>query len=135
MSLLDTVEQLESANVEDEEDEYTDGEEDSSYTDDEEDGDDDEYESDSEAGDEEEEDEPVLKYKRFAKEVVNALHQGQEGETKNVIQCMAVHRKVTSKMLLCALIRIIGHSKSLLVMRVSLLMVCMMLAAVYSAGY
>ena len=37
---------------------------------------------------------PVLKYKRFAKEVVNALQQGQDGDSKNVIQCMAVHTKV-----------------------------------------
>ena len=94
MSLLAAVEQLEqSANKDEEEDddEYTDG---SSYTDDDDqDGSDgSEYETESE--EEDEEDEPVLKYKRFAKEVVNALQQGQDGDSKNVIQCMAVHTKV-----------------------------------------
>ena len=84
------IEQFDSsAYVEEPEEVYTDG-----SSDDDENDDDDEFESDSD-DQEKEEDEPVLKYKRFAKEVVNALHQDQEGETKNVIQCMAVHRKVT----------------------------------------
>ena len=39
--------------------------------------------------------EPLLKYKRFAKEVVNSLSQGEDGVTKNVIMCMAVHSKVS----------------------------------------
>lgn len=46
---------------------------------------------------EEEEEEPLLKYGRFAKEVVNSLSQlpsTSEGEPKNVIVCMAVHPKV-----------------------------------------
>ena len=51
--------------------------------------------STEEEEEEEEDDEPVLKYKRFAKEVVNSLSQsGAEGEPKNVIICMAVHPKV-----------------------------------------
>lgn len=86
MSPLAAVEQL---------DEYTDEEESSPYTDDDED-------DDWSESEEEEEDKPVLKYRRFAKEVVNTLHQAQDRETMNVIQCMAVHRKVTNKMLLCA---------------------------------
>lgn len=56
-----------------------------------------EDEQDQEEEDEEE-DEPVLKYGRFAKDVVNSLSQmvpsGVEGEPKNVIVCMAVHPKV-----------------------------------------
>ena len=43
--------------------------------------------------------EPLLKYKRFAKDVVNSLSQGEHGLTKNVIMCMAVHSKVS--MILC----------------------------------
>ncbi len=39
-------------------------------------------------------DEPVLKYSRFAKDVVNCLNPAQ-GDTKNVIECMAVHSKVS----------------------------------------
>ena len=42
----------------------------------------------------EEEEEPLLKYTRFAKDVINDLNQG-EGEAKNVIECMAVHSKVS----------------------------------------
>lgn len=57
----------------------------------------------AEDGEEEEEDddedeEPLLKYSRFAKDVVNSLSQmpssTNEGEPKNVIVCMAVHPKV-----------------------------------------
>ena len=54
-----------------------------------------------EDGEEEEDDddeEPLLKYSRFAKDVVNSLSQmpssTNEGEPKNVIVCMAVHPKV-----------------------------------------
>ena len=43
----------------------------------------------------EEEEEPVLKYKRFAKEVVSIISEGPDGE-KNIICCIAVHPKVTS---------------------------------------
>ena len=39
------------------------------------------------------EEEPVLKYKRFAKDVVNSIHDGGSGE-KNIICCIAVHPKV-----------------------------------------
>ena len=60
-------------------------------------------EESSEYSEEEEEDsssddenEPLLKYRRFAREVVNSLSQGSNGETKNVIVCMAVHPKVRS---------------------------------------
>ena len=49
------------------------------------------YEDEDESEDETEE--PLLKYKRFAKDVVNCLNPAQ-GETKNVIECMAVHSKV-----------------------------------------
>lgn len=40
-----------------------------------------------------EEEEPVLKYKRFAKEVVSSISEGSDGE-KNIICCIAVHPKV-----------------------------------------
>ena len=50
-------------------------------------------------GSSEEDDEPVLKYRRFAKEVVDSLSQGnvQDTQTKNVIVCMAIHTKVGQK--------------------------------------
>lgn len=53
-------------------------------------------EEEEEENDGEEEEEPILKYRRFAKEVVNSLSQSgaAEGEPKNVIICMAVHPKV-----------------------------------------
>ena len=38
----------------------------------------------------EDDDEPILNYKRFAKETIHSIHQ----ETKNVITCIAVHEKV-----------------------------------------
>ena len=55
--------------------------------------------TDEEDGSEEEEDEPVLKYRRFAKEVVDSLSQGSshDSQTKNVIVCMAIHTKVSPK--------------------------------------
>ena len=43
----------------------------------------------------EDEEEPVLKYKRFAGEVVSLISEGLDGE-KNIICCIAVHPKVTS---------------------------------------
>ena len=54
-----------------------------------------EYSSEAESSDEEdrEEEEPVLKYKRFAKEVVSSINEGSDGE-KNIICCIAVHPKV-----------------------------------------
>ena len=56
--------------------------------------------SESEAeSDEEEEIEPVLKYKRFARDVVASISQGQSGEESNVICCMAVHSKVCIRLL------------------------------------
>ena len=64
----------ESSEYSEEEEEYSEEEEESSSSDD--------------------EDEPLLRYKRFAREVVNSLSQGSDGETKNVIVCMAVHPKV-----------------------------------------
>lgn len=117
MSLSDAVERLELEQLaagqqdvgESEEEEESD-EEGSSYTDEEE-SDGSESEEEDEDEEEGEEDEPVLKYKRFAKEVVNALHQSQDGEGKNVIQCMAVHPKVHARWLKlkrgfrCSLIR------------------------------
>ena len=42
---------------------------------------------------EEEEEEPVLKYKRFAKELVNTI--SGSGEDRNIICCIAVHPKVS----------------------------------------
>ena len=51
-------------------------------------------EEEEEGSSSEDEEEPLLKYKRFAREVVNSLSQGSNGETKNVIVCMAVHPKV-----------------------------------------
>lgn len=41
--------------------------------------------------------EPVLKYKRFAKEVVASTCTGPDG-TNNVISCIAVHPKVNAEM-------------------------------------
>lgn len=56
-----------------------------------------EYSSEAGSGSEEdgddEEPEPVLKYKRFAKEVVNSINEGSDGD-KNIICCIAVHAKV-----------------------------------------
>ena len=52
-----------------------------------------EEESGEETDSSEEDEEPLLKYNRFAKAVVNSLNPAQ-GETKNVIECMAVHPKV-----------------------------------------
>ena len=51
-----------------------------------------EEESGSET-DSEGEEEPVLKYKRFARDVVNSIHDGGSGD-KNIICCIAVHPKV-----------------------------------------
>lgn len=51
-------------------------------------------EEEEEGSSSDDEDEPLLKYRRFAREVVNSLSQGSNGETKNVIVCMAVHPKV-----------------------------------------
>ena len=51
-----------------------------------------ESEADSE---EEEEIEPVLKYKRFARDVVASISQAHSGHESNVICCMAVHSKVS----------------------------------------
>ncbi len=44
-------------------------------------------------GEEEEEDEPVLKYRRFAKEVVSSINQQQGMDI--FIRCIAVHYKVS----------------------------------------
>ena len=83
------------------------GEEDEEYDDEEED---DESEEESYSGtDEDESDEPLLKYKRFAKEVVNDLNSTQ-GETKNVIECMAVHSKVWQFFSSIACINIVCNS-------------------------
>ena len=38
----------------------------------------------------EDDDEPLLNYKRFAKETIHSIHQ----ETRNVISCIAIHEKV-----------------------------------------
>ena len=54
---------------------------------------------------EEEEFEPVLKYKRFARDVIASISQGQGGEESNVICCIAVHSKVCC----CTLIRDTSH--------------------------
>lgn len=52
--------------------------------------------NDSEAESEEEEEiEPVLKYKRFARDVVASISQAHGGHESNVICCMAVHSKVS----------------------------------------
>lgn len=51
-------------------------------------------ESYSSSSDEDDE-EPVLKYKRFAKEVVQLTCDGSEG-ARDVINCITVHPKVTS---------------------------------------
>lgn len=89
----------ESASVEDEtrsQGSYTDGSSGS------EEGDSNENSSNAESGDEAEErekvkdeEEPVLKYSRFAKEVVSAINEGSSGD-KNIICCIAVHPKVCS---------------------------------------
>ena len=51
--------------------------------------------NESEAESEEEEEiEPVLKYKRFARDVVASISQAHGGHESNVICCMAVHSKV-----------------------------------------
>ena len=61
--------------------------------------------SESEPETEEEEFEPVLKYKRFARDVIASISQGQGGEESTVICCIAVHSKVCC----CALIRDTSH--------------------------
>ena len=43
----------------------------------------------------EEEIEPVLKYKRFARDVVASISQAHGGHESNVICCIAVHSKVS----------------------------------------
>lgn len=43
---------------------------------------------------EEEEEEPVLKYKRFAKDVVSSISEGPDGE-RNIMRCIAVHPKAS----------------------------------------
>ena len=40
------------------------------------------------------EDEPVLKYRRFAKEVVTSIQGGKDSGERNIICCIAVHPKV-----------------------------------------
>ena len=61
---------------------------------------DDEYEgstyteSESSNSEESEDEEPVLKYKRFAKEVVTSTCEGPDG-ARNIISCIAVHPKVS----------------------------------------
>lgn len=57
---------------------------------------DEEGDTESGSGSEDDSDEPLLKYTRFAKDVVNCLNPTQ-GETKNVIECMAVHSKVLNR--------------------------------------
>lgn len=51
--------------------------------------------SETEPESEEEEIEPVLKYRRFARDVVASISQVQGGHESNVICCMAVHSKVS----------------------------------------
>ena len=63
-----------------------------------------EGDEEDESEDEDEEEEPLLKYTRFAKDVVNDLNQGETGETKNVIECMAVHSKVSQLAILPLLV-------------------------------
>ena len=85
--------QVDNTHLNNDDEEYGSGsyDEDGSCTD-EEDGSEDEES-------EEEEDEPVLKYRRFAKEVVDSLSQGSshDSQAKNVIVCMAIHTKVSPK--------------------------------------
>lgn len=45
------------------------------------------------SSDDDDDEEPVLKYKRFAKEVVQATCDGTEG-ARDVINCITVHPKV-----------------------------------------
>ena len=60
------------------------------------------YSEESYSSSEDEHEEPVLKYKRFAKEVVQSTCDGSEGArdgaegTRDVINCIAVHPKVCS---------------------------------------
>ena len=91
MDPMENLNQKPEADLEEEE-----GSEESSYE-----GESGSGESDSETGSGSEEDtdeeEPVLKYKRFAKEVVSSIHDGTgmgSGE-RNIICCIAVHPKVS----------------------------------------
>lgn len=52
-------------------------------------------ESSGSSSSEEEEEEPVLKYKRFAKEVVSSISESPDG-VRNIICCIAVHPKASS---------------------------------------
>ena len=58
--------------------------------------------SDSEDGSEEEI-EPVLKYKRFARDVITSISQSHDGEKSNVICCIAAHSKVCLPPIMLAL--------------------------------
>ncbi|XP_064401865.1 vacuolar protein sorting-associated protein 41 homolog [Halichondria panicea] len=81
-------------------------------------------ESDSETGSGSEEDtdeeEPVLKYKRFAKEVVSSIHDGTgmgSGE-RNIICCIAVHPKFIALGTYDGSIKLLDHTGTLLKDRV-----------------
>ncbi|XP_003382724.1 PREDICTED: vacuolar protein sorting-associated protein 41 homolog [Amphimedon queenslandica] len=77
----------------------------------------------AEDGEEEEEDddedeEPLLKYSRFAKDVVNSLSQmpsnTTEGEPKNVIVCMAVHPKFIALGTYDGTVKLLDHTGTVL---------------------
>ncbi len=54
-------------------------------------------EGEGEEEEEEEDDEPVFKYRRFAKEMLASICEGSDGAlAKNIITCMTVHPKVTA---------------------------------------
>lgn len=78
-----------------------------------EEGETDESGSGSETGstseDESDDEEPVLKYKRFAKDVVNAIHDGKDSGEKNIICCIAVHPKVPHRYSLSPFFCILLH--------------------------
>ena len=54
----------------------------------------DEYDSDSSSAFSDDDEEPVLKYKRFAKDVILSTCEGPNGGGRNVISCITVHPKV-----------------------------------------
>ena len=65
-------------------------------------------EEESEEGASDHEEEPVLKYRRFAKEVVNSIS-GASEEERNIICCISVHPKVSYQCARVGLRRFAAH--------------------------
>jgi WD40 repeat protein len=62
---------------------------------------------------EDEEEEPILKYKRFAKEVVQSTCDGSEG-TRDVINCITVHSKFIALGTFKGTVKLLDHNGTFL---------------------